>query len=287
MRTHFYALVLYLGTLACGAVGKDYCMLRARDGAVLSLAEQVTALKDADVVFLGEEHDASLVHRLQLAVTEELLRLHGSIAISMEMFERDSQNAIDLYLAGSIDHKAFVDLARTWPNYPADYAPAIQLAKAHDLVVLASNVYRPLAARAARSGLAKVLGSPWAARQVDASPGPYRERFLQAMTAAGVHAEGLSEAGIQQLYASQCLKDDTMAESMARYFDQHGAAAAPLVHWCGRFHSDYGLGTVERLRRRRPDLKIAIISASKDSGLGLKRPASDRDRADFLWFVRP
>ena len=282
-----HALCLLWIITSCAVVTRDHRIVRTSDGQTLSMQEQALALSEADVVFLGEEHDATVAHRLQLELSERLMQMHGIITISMEMFERDSQNMLDLYLAGSIDEETFLDLVRAWPNYPEDYAPAIELAKANGLPVLAANCYRPIAARAARSGLSAAIGSPWAALQVDASPGPYRERFFVAMRAAGVHQQDVSMEALERIYASQCLKDDTMAESIARYFDEHGPDAPPVVHWCGRFHSDFGQGTVERLRRRRPDLKIAIVSASKDAGLGRNRPLTDNGRADYLWFVRP
>ena len=55
--------------------------------------------------------------------------------------------------------------------------------------------------------------------------------------------------------------NDTMAESIAEAIAAREPGEAPtVVHWNGRFHSDFGLGTVERLKRRMPHLNIAVVS---------------------------
>ncbi len=280
-----FALALFA---SCAAVtGADHVMLRASDGSSIGMGRLVEELAGADVVFLGEEHDATVAHRLQLEVTRQLHERHGQIVLSMEMFERDGQNALDLFLSGTIDEPEFLALARTWSNYEADYAPAVRFARDQGVPILAANVYRPIASKAAKYGWRSAIGSPWAARQVSAPEGPYRDRFIASMSDIPGHGEGFPPEVMQRFYEAQCLKDDTMAESIARHFDESGPNAPPIVHWCGRFHSDFGLGTVERLRKRRPDLNILVVSAAKSEDLGASAPALDRERGDYLWYVLP
>jgi uncharacterized iron-regulated protein len=199
----------------------------------------------------------------------------------MEMFERDAQRRMDLYLAGAIDEEMFLAGSRAWPNYAEHYRGAIELAKSHELDVIAANVYRPIAARVARQGLVAGKGDPWAAIAVDARPeGEYFERFVRVMGEDPSHPTDR----IQQVYGAQAIKDDTMAESIARYIDSRGAHAPQVVHWCGKFHSDYGLGTVERLLARKPGLKVAVVSTlSGDEA----RSLDDDERAlgEFVMLV--
>lgn len=287
MRLLAYCLALALFASCAAVTGADHAMLRASDGSSIGMERLIDELAEADVVFLGEEHDATIVHRLQLEVTRRLNERHGQILLSMEMFERDGQNALDLFLSGTIDESEFLALARTWGNYEADYAPAVRFARDNGVPILASNVYRPLASKAAKSGWRSAIGSPWAARRVSAPEGPYRDRFFASMSDIPGHGDGFPPDVMQRFYEAQCLKDDTMAESIARHFDEAGPDASPVVHWCGRFHSDFGLGTVERLRERRPDLKVLVVSAAKSDDLGATAPAEDRERGDYLWYVLP
>ncbi|MFT7679171.1 MAG: putative iron-regulated protein [Planctomycetota bacterium] len=287
MHRHLRTLSLYLLLLSsCAIVGSDHRMLRSVDGERVDMQTMLDELADADVVFLGEEHDSGVVHRLQFEVTRGLLEHHGKLAVSMEMFERDGQGMLDLYLAGGISEERFLKLTRHWPNYADHYRPVIELAKSEGLPVIAGNCYRPIASKIAKKGLHAGLGSPWAALRVDVSQGAYLDKFMQAMATSRKEGEPVPEH-VLRFYASQCVKDSTMAESIALYFDELGEEAAPVVHWCGRFHSDFGLGTVERLRKLRPDLKIIVVSGSKDEDLGSGADASDRERADYLWYVLP
>ncbi|QDV06955.1 hypothetical protein Poly30_24730 [Planctomycetes bacterium Poly30] len=247
---------------ATGATGPAY-LIRTPAGTSVTLEEAVDVLADADVVFLGEQHDNAAGHAVQLALTEALGRRRGNIILSMEMFERDAQASLDLYLSGALSEEAFKGIARLWPNYDEHYRAAVEFCKEQGFPVLAANVYRPIASRVARDGARAAIGDPWAARTIHAPmDSEYHRRFTEVM---GGHGNGVDDAIMNRVYEAQCLKDDTMAESMALALE--AAAADPVtgqkpqvIHWNGRFHSDFGLGTVERLKLRDPSLNVAVVS---------------------------
>jgi len=84
----------------------------------------------------------------------------------------------------------------------------------------------------------------------------YWDNFYGFM--GGGHGEGMSEELIFNYFGSQCSKDDTMAESIARMRQAHPERS--IVHTNGSFHCDYRLGTVSRLASRRPDDKIIVVA---------------------------
>jgi len=241
------------------------------------------ALAGVDVVFLGEEHNNNVGHTLQLELTEALLERRGTLAVSLEMFERDVQDQINLYLMGAIEEPRFLAHSRPWPNYEEHYRPVVELAREHGLPVIAANCRRALASRVAGEGLNAVAGDAWGAAQVDAWPGPYRDQFMEAM---GDHAQQMGSK-IDDFFASQCLKDDTMAESIARLLDEAGEDAPMVVHWCGKFHSDHYLGTVERLLARRPDLTVAVVTMVSTKSRGRDLTETEQASADYVWLVPP
>jgi len=130
----------------------------------------------------------------------------------------------------------------------------VEFAKSNKLPVIASNAPRPLASKAGREGSKAVLGDPNVAASSTAPEGQYRTKFLAQM---GSHP-GVTEKMVQGFYEAQCLKDDTMAESIVRQFD--GGRRPLVVHVAGDFHVAGHLGTVERVRWRRPELRVAVIS---------------------------
>ena len=108
------------------------------------------------------------------------------------------------------------------------------------------------------------------------------------MAPAGESGDDMSEmmqAMIMKSFSSQVLRDDTMAESIALHLQDH--PGRKVLHLDGNFHSASHLGTVERLKLRMPDLKIAVINpiAVEDNN----SPAwTDEDAAtgDYILLVR-
>ncbi|MGH7523476.1 MAG: ChaN family lipoprotein [Gemmatimonadales bacterium] len=247
----------------------------------------------ADVVFLGEEHDDRATHEMELALLQAIARRRGNVVVSLEMFERDVQPILDKYLAGAITEEDFLRSARPWPNYATDYRPLVEFARAHGWRVIAGNIPRRMASAVATSGLATVAQwsdstRGWAAAEFQCPEDDYFRRFGKAM---GDHPMGpgplMSAEELRALmvrfYQAQCVKDETMAESIAR---AHGDGRAPLViQYNGDFHSDFGEGTVARVKRRLPGSTLMVISAIPVTSLDSIKPKPLRKQADWLLFV--
>jgi len=251
-------------------------------------------LARADVVFVGEQHDDPNTHRLELAIVEGLLRRRAPIVIALEMFERDVQPILDQYLAGSMTEEQFLKDARPWPRYATDYRPIVELARTHRIPVIGSNVPRRIAAEISKSGLAAVetLGADrrLAARDLACdAKGPYYERFLEAM--GGHPPSGDPKAADIQVkndrfYFAQCVKDETMGESIAEAFDRAAAQHATIVHVNGAFHSDYAQGTAAATRRRLPGRRVAVVTVLPVEDLDREKPDDDRLKmADYLIYT--
>ncbi|MEO5800221.1 MAG: ChaN family lipoprotein, partial [Gemmatimonadales bacterium] len=77
-------------------------------------------------------------------------------------------------------------------------------------------------------------------------------------------------------------KDETMAESIVRARSN----GAPLViHYNGAFHSDYGQGTAERVRRRLPKAKVLVVSAIPVADLDAVEGKPDRKLGEWLIYT--
>ena len=64
-----------------------------------------------------------------------------------------------------------------------------------------------------------------------------------------------------------------MAESIAAGFERHGRKL--VVHFNGAFHSDFGLGTAERVRRRLAGRRVAVVSVLPVTDLDTLAPAGE------------
>ena len=277
MRSIF-ALCL-LGLLgACASTGSRIVVPGSDQPATVDAV--AAAVVDADLVALGELHQTPGVHRTHHALLRAMYARRPDMVIAMEMFERDVQTVLLQYLNGLIDEDEFRAKSRPWPNYARDYRPVIEFAKQRGLMVLAANAPRPLATKAAKEGLDAVMGDKHLARTTSAPQDGYWESFQEMM--AG-HGGMLGEDGMARFYAAQCLKDDTMAESIADHLKGFEPDRRPLaVLICGRAHSDHGWGTVQRVVERMPGIEVRVLSAETVDDPATEVVAADGDVADFV-----
>lgn len=253
-------------------------------------------LARADVVLVGEQHDDPNTHRLEAAILQGLMRRGTAVTVSLEMFERDVQASLDAYLAGTLDEEAFLKASRPWPRYATDYRALVEMARAHKWPVVASNVPRRLASEVSKGGRTalerlKSAEAPLVARDLQCPADAYFERFVAQMNqhpapGSDKWTEEQKRDTNERYYLAQCLKDETMAESIASAFERQGGRPGTIVHYNGSFHSDYGTGVGERVRRRLPGRRVAIVTMLPVENLDALEPDSDDlKRAEYLVYT--
>jgi len=254
-----------------------------------TLAQRLAA---ADIVFVGERHDDPATHRMELAILEGIARRRDSVVLALEMWERDVQPLLDRYLAGSATEEELLKDGRPWKNYTADYRPLVELARARSWPVVASNTPRQLASLVARRGLAALDTLPHEVRSQSAETAgcpedEYFEKFKTVMGDMSSHQSGpvspdSAAARLMRVYQAQCIKDETMGESVARAW----APGHLVVHYNGAFHSDFKLGTAARARQRASGALVVVVTALPVPELDRLDPSrEERKRADYLLYV--
>lgn len=271
------ALLSLLFPIACSTPAH---LVATANDRVLWVEEVADDLAKADVVVLGELHETPPVHAMHHELLMALQERRVGIVVAMEMFERDTQTLLLRYLNGFVPETTFLQGARPWPHYERDYRPVVEFCKENGIVVLAANAPRKLAAKVVTDGIASVMGDPDVARTTTAPEDDYFEAFREEMKGH----PGLSDAKLHAYYASQCLKDDTMAESITDHLQQlRKDGRRPLVVLiCGKMHSDHGRGTVARIKSRMPDLVVRVLSAETVADLGSGEYRSPRGVADYV-----
>ncbi len=261
-----------------------------------TMERMAAALSRADVVFFGEQHDDPGTHRAELMVLEAIGRSARPMIVSLEMFERDVQPVLDAYLAGRVTEAELLATSRPWPNYATDYRPLVELARLRGWPVIAANVPRPIASAVGRRGLAALDSlSPtersFAAPEILCPADAYRARFMEQMRshspgpAPPRAADTLPTAMAERFYLAQCVKDETMAESIVAA-RRRAPRDAIVVHFNGAFHSDFGHGAVDRVRRRESGWTTATITAEPSADPERATIVMHANRADFIIFTR-
>jgi uncharacterized iron-regulated protein len=290
-------LVFALQSIQAPAPSPAYVPERVYDAHAQAFSDFERMLQElaaADVVLVGEQHGDPNTHRLEAAMLDGLRRRGAPATLSLEMFERDVQTGLDAYLSGRSTEEEFLKGARPWPRYSTDYRPLVELARTERWPVIASNVPRRHASSVAKEGPGALeslapLEREWIARELHCPHDTYFDRFAEHMAnhpAPG--AEKLTaverRASTERYYFAQCVKDETMAESVVLALGRRGKG--PVVHFTGAFHSDFGFGTAERVRRRAEGRRVAVVSILPVKDLDVVAPsAEDLRRADYLVYT--
>ncbi len=275
----------------------DFRVVEVATRETTTLELMAARLARARVIFFGEQHDDPETHRAELALLEEIGRSGRRVVLSLEMFERDVQPVVDDYVAGRITEAEFLARSRPWPRYATDYRALIELAKSRGWRVVAANVPRPLASAVGRTGLGVLdtmtaAGRTLAARELSCPDDDYRARFLEQMRSHSPGSGAVPQPGdtlptavAERFYLAQCVKDETMAESIVEAL-RSAPRNAIAVHFNGAFHSDYGQGVVDRVRRREPRWELAVVTAVPVQDPAAAPAAPQGSRADFVIFTR-
>ena len=260
-------------------------------GQVLTLAQAVEALADADVVVVGEYHGHPASHLLQADLQSALYRQNPNQILTMEQFELDHQADLNAYLAGDTGETEMIEDAGAWENYRGSYRPLVEFARQNGLPVIAANAPGDTVRCVGRECGAYLDRLPSDQRALlpedpfQDTPA-YREKFVAAI--ADSHCSETAELSGRMLniYQAQLLRDTTMASRIAEAHRQH--PGHQILHTTGSFHSEGRLGTVAALQTMTPELTIAVISPVFWPH-GEPDPALDKHRGagDLLYAILP
>jgi len=279
-------------------------------GRAVKIEEIVSALGDADVLIVGETHNDPVAHLLEA----ELLRRTGeryaggpsrkrTLALSLEMFERDVQTVLDEYLAGLITERHFLLSSRPWKNYETDYRPLVEYAREHHLPVVAANAPARYVSRVSTHGpdslkeLSKDAKSwlpPLPYPPASADYAAKFKRFMQGAMSGPPPAQQPSAMtsnaqanphGSAHLLEAQALRDSAMADRIAEFLKQRRDAL--VVHVNGTFHSEEHMGVPEQIKHYRPKARVVVVTIISDDAFPNFDAARLGTLGDFVIITDP
>lgn len=272
----FSLAVLLIGSLNAQDI-RPYQLFNKQSKKV-TFDKMVKELSSKEVVLFGEYHDDPIAHWLQLELTRALYHRDSSMVLGAEMFERDTQNFLDVYLADSINHKQFMDTVHSiWSNYKTDYAPLVNFAKEKGLPFIATNVPRYLASAVYKGGF-EVLDtlSEREKGYLPELPIPYDPELpgYQAMLEmGGGHAS-------PTMPMAQAVKDATMGW----YIVQNLPVDGIFVHYNGAYHSNNFEGINWYIQQYNPEVSIGTIATVRQEDV-MKLLPENEGIADFILVV--
>jgi len=219
-------------------------------GIPVSHAQMLAVAGDARIVYVGETHDNPASHRMELQVLQALAeRYPGRVALGMEMFVRSQQPALDRWVAGGLDEKAFIKQSRWFDYWNMDFAyyrDLLNFARLRHIPVIALDAEKSLV-RAVRSQAPEQLSPAERAQlpELDLAD-PYERALVTAIF--GEHSHGAMS--IDGFIRAQAVRDETMAESAARYLESPAGEDKHLLVIAGGDHVSNGFGIPRRVFRR-------------------------------------
>lgn len=253
--------------LQAGEVERPSLWIDAYQGEPIAYEELLKDLVTAKVIYLGERHTVQRHHDLQVKLIGDLSAKGVALVLGLEQLDTSAQPALDQFNRKEIDLAKLAELtnwAKQWRNYE-QYGSALEGARKAGAPVIALNARTELIREVARGGGVDKL-PPQARRELPADmqlQDPAYEKLLGLSLA--VHMAATPER-MRPMIEAQIARDETMAATLAAYLKSEAGRERTAIVLCGSGHVNYGLATVERVRRRLPGVRdrIVIFSESGD-----------------------
>jgi uncharacterized iron-regulated protein len=217
------------------------------------LTEVLPQLAAYRLVLVGESHTDQAHHRGQLAVIAGLNKIGRALAIGMEMFRSDNQQALDRWITGELSEKEFERIYYENWNYPWElYRPIFIYAREHRIPMVGLNVPQAITRQVAREGFASLSEEqkkqlPPIACRVDKA---YMDYIRKAF---GAHAHG--QLNFTYFCEAQLVWDGAMAYNALAYLENHPERQMVLLAGSGHVHK---MGIPSHIKDR-SSMPVAVI----------------------------
>ena len=231
-------------------------------------------LRGARVIFVGEFHDQRAHHDLQLRVLRELQQAKVPLAVGLEMFDHESQPALDQWVGGSMPLAEFVARYRqNWTIDWAQYDTILLFARNSRVPLVALNAPADLVQKVAHQGVSTL--SPADRARLPAGVSLELDADYRAFL-AGVFAGHGGGRQFENFAAAQALRNGTMARLIQSYLVKEPTRTMVVITGIGHAMKRGVAGLVAR----QSGLPCRVIIPVSSEAL---LDSIDEDEAD--WFV--
>ncbi|BBO69175.1 hypothetical protein DSCA_31050 [Desulfosarcina alkanivorans] len=179
----------------------------------------VAKLKHSRLVLVGEHHTNPAHHTAQLRVIRALNAQSAPLSIGLEMFRKDSQNALDRWVAGELTEKDFKKTYLDNWNFPWPlYREIFIYARDEKIPMVGLNVSRGITRQVARQGFASLSESQREELE-GVSCNVTREYRDFIRSAFGAHGHGSMD--FIHFCEAQLVWDTAMAINAVHHLEKH------------------------------------------------------------------
>jgi uncharacterized iron-regulated protein len=213
----------------------------------------ISELKQNKIILVGEHHTNKAHHFAQLNVVQAFHEHGVQVAIGLEMFRKDSQEALDRWVGGKISEGEFQEIYYDNWNYSwSAYRMIFEYARQERIPMIGLNVPRNITRQVSRKGfhsLSEVQRGQLSnvTCQVD------KEYMDYIKKAFGGHAHG--KLNFTYFCEAQLVWDTAMAINTLDYLEKNPDAVVILLTGTGHAQK----GAVPRQIRERSEVPYAVI----------------------------
>jgi uncharacterized iron-regulated protein len=260
-----------IGPTAAGEAQPVYDLRRSQS---TTLADLVPELLKSRIVVVGEQHTDESHHRAQLRVIQALHKAGARVAVGLEMFRRNSQDALDRWVSGDLGRQAFEKIFQENWGYPwAAYQPIFEYARSEKIPMIGLNVPREITRQVARSGF-QSLSDEQRGQLSDVTCQIDEEYMRFVREAYGGHGHG--QMNFVFFCEAQMVWDNAMAAHTLDYLRSRPDAVMVILTGVGHARK----GAVPRQIRLRSPVPVAVFLPEVPGSIDPQ--TVDSQDADFL-----
>lgn len=147
------ALMILNGCLWANRKSENYRLFDVERGKETTLVQALSNLRKKRIILVGEHHNQKSHHMAQFLIIQALHDSGVSVAIGLEMFRTESQNALDRWVSGKMSERDFQKVYYENWNFPWPfYSKIFEYARTMKIPLVGLNVSRAITQQVARRG---------------------------------------------------------------------------------------------------------------------------------------
>jgi len=256
---------------------KEGDIINTKTGTPVSFEELIADLNMAKVIYIGEKHTDSAHHKIQLRVIKRLVDTHPELVVGMEAFDHSYQKILDMWSAGKLDEKGFLEKTHWYANWKFDfelYKDILAFIKERHIELIGLNIPFHIPPKIAVGGIESLSDDekkhlPKKIDTTNADHRAYVEEIFKKHKIKG-------RESLEHFYMVQCVWEETMAESIALYLKK----GSMMVVLAGNGHIIRNFGIPDRAFGRTGACFRTLLLAPAGSKAQLSF-------ANYIWVTPP
>ena len=247
------SVLIVIGVIGAGQKQSDQRMYDLNLGKETRMSEAVALLKQNRIVLVGEHHGNEKHHEAQLGVIRTLKEAGLQVAIGLEMFRSDSQQALDRWISGDIDEEKFQQIYYDNWNFPwSAYGRIFEYAREEKIPLMGLNVSRSITRQVSQQGF-KSLTAAQKGKLSNITCRVDKEYMDYIRNAFGGHAHG--NLNFNYFCEAQLVWDNVMAINTLNYLETYPDTVIVVLTGTGHARK----GAIPRQIRKRSRVPYAVI----------------------------